>query len=222
MEFRMKIPLPTPVSSLAFFALALSLGSCETVGSDPAPFDPRTKEAIVADTRELIEEQQALLADVENTAKVSYMLSETEGKPDQKAIENFNERVVSLEARINAYKARLNSLERDTLGMTQRWREGMTSIRDEELDRVSRENLDDTRKAYDEMNMALRANYSKMDRISRDLRDHRVFLQVNPVAEASATLKDRLRPMSSDINDLRGEVEKSEELAAAFQKKLRE
>jgi hypothetical protein len=218
----MKIPLPTPVSSIAFFALALSLGSCETVGSDAAPFDPRTKEAIVADTRELIDEQRALLADVENTAKVSYMLSETEGKPDQKAIESFNERVVSLEARVNTYKTRLNSLERDTLAMTQRWREGMTNIRDEELDRVSRENLDDTRKAYDEMNRALRENYSKMERIARNLRDHRVFLQVNPVSDASATLKDQLRPMNSDISDLRGDVEESEELAAAFQKKLRE
>lgn len=217
----MKIASPA-VPSVTFLALVLSLGSCQTIGSDPAPFDPKTKEAVVDDTRKLIEEQRAVFADVENTSKVSGMLAETEGKPDQKAVENFNERVTALEARVNTYKASLNNYERDTLAMTQRWREGMTSIRDKELDRVSRENVDDSRKAYDEMDRAFRENYSKMDRIARDLRDHRVFLQVNPVADASGTLKDRLRPMNSEISNLRKEITKSEELAAAFQKKLRE
>jgi hypothetical protein len=208
--------------SVAFCTLVLGLASCETVGSNPSTFDPKTKEAVVDDARVLMEEQKAVLTDIENTSKLSYMLAETEGKPDEKARASFNDRVQSLEARIATYKARLDAFDRDTLAMTQRWREGMTSIRDKELDRVSRQNLDDSRKAYDEMNRALRENLWKMERIAKELNDHKVFLQVNPVADASGTLKDKLRPMNDDISDLRRDIDRSEKLIAEYQKKLRQ
>ena len=196
------------------------LGSCETFGGGTTHFDANNKTPVAEQLRGVQDEQSAILSDLENTGKLSTAIADTSGKPDQKLLDNFTERVETVNTRVEKYKGKLNDFEQSSLAMLQKWRDALTGIRDPELERTSRANLDQAKSSYDLLDAKLRDNYSNMARLAKDFRDQRVFMQVNPAVEASASLKEKLRPIEKDLKGMRGQVEEADKLAEAFRKKL--
>jgi hypothetical protein len=199
--------------------LALGLAACETTQSAAEPTFDRSNRVHVADrVRLLQEEQKAITNEIESTAKLSYVLAETE-KPDQKTLDNFGERVTAINNRVDRYKDSLNDFEQATVSMLQQWGDAMTAISDKDLARSSRESLDQTRETYQKIDEAFRKIHSLMKQLATELRDQRTFARVNP-ADASAPLKEKLPTVEERIRDLRAKVQASESSADALRKKL--
>jgi len=143
-----------------------------------------------------------------------------EGGDIEKAYRQLQAEFDDSQARADAVKKRIRSMETVAADLFAEWEKEIGQISTPTMASSSRQKLQETKGRYEEMHAALKKAETSMDPVLVQFRDYVLFMKHNLNAQAIASLKGEAVNIQNDIGKLIGEMNASIARADSFVKNL--
>ncbi len=143
-------------------------------------------------------------------------LSEFDGGELENAYSRLKKQLDRAEDRADKVSSKIKSVERVGNALFGEWEEELEEYSTESLRRASERQLDETRDAFGEVLVAMKAAENKMGPVLNAFSDQVLFLKHNLNARAIASLDDTLIELESEIAALIADMEASIDEANSF------
>jgi len=120
------------------------------------------------------------------------------------------------EAKAKAVTDRINSVQDVSEALFAEWEAELEQYTNDDLRATSEDQMDQTRRRYDQMIKAMRKAESRMQPVLDTFRDQVLFIKHNLNARAIASIEDTAGELETDVAGLIEELEASIEEADAF------
>ena len=143
-----------------------------------------------------------------------------EGGDIEKAYRQLQGEFDDSQARADAVKKRIRSMETVAADLFVEWEKEIGQISTPAMASSSRQKLQETKGRYEEMHAALKKAETSMEPVLVQFRDYVLFMKHNLNAQAIASLKGEAVNIQNDIGKLIGEMNASIARADSFVKTL--
>ena len=161
-------------------------------------------------------EQQAAQEQFKTTYERFKEVSGFSGGDLEPVYNRLNAEYERSEARANAVRSRITSIEEVAADLFSEWKTEINLISSPQLRQNSQRNLRDTQARYGTLISAMKKAEAKMDPVLIAFRDQVLYLKHNLNARAIASLDQTLASIENDVADLIGEIQASVDEAERF------
>ena len=174
-------------------------------------------EKVGVDKRDLLKKRVAAARDEEKKAQEEFKdaltklqeLTGFQGGDLEKFYRHLKSDYDDVAARVDKVHGRIDTMETVAGDLFKEWDKENRQIETDSLRQLSRRQLTDTRKRYEDMLAVLKETERKMDPTLRKLRDYVLALKHSLNAQAVASLRGESAKVETDINQLLEEMNTS-------------
>ncbi len=191
------------LAALALFGFALLAAGCSSVYYDAMEAVGKEKRHILTDRVEGgREDQQEAQEQFQTTLEAFKAVTGFDGGDLESTYERLNDEYERSEARAQAVRDRITSIEKVSGDLFSEWKTEIGQISDKGMRRASQEQLWATQRSYEAMVGAMKKASKSMDPVLVAFRDRVLFLKHNLNARAIASLEGDLGSIETDVAKL--------------------
>ncbi len=205
------------LGSALCLASLIALAGCSSVYYDAMEQIGVHKRDILRDRVAAAKEDQRAAEEQFQTAYESFKsVTGYDGGNLEKAYTTLNDEYEESEARAEAVRDRIASIENVAAALFEEWEAEIDLISNASLRSSSSRKLADTQRHYGQLIRAMRRAEEKMDPVLVAFRDQVLYLKHNPNAQAIAALEGSVREIEGDVESLIDEIRVSIREAETF------
>jgi hypothetical protein len=161
-------------------------------------------------------DQQEAKVQFENALEEFLSLAEVKPSKLESVYRTLEKELKRSEAKAGDVRTRIKDIERVANALFKEWNAELKTYSSAELRRASEQQLNDTKRQYEQLLGVMRQAESRMEPVLAVFRDQVLFLKHNLNAQAIASLEGTFGQLESDIGTLVAEMERSIAEADAF------
>ncbi|NQU42659.1 DUF2959 domain-containing protein [bacterium] len=213
----------TPLISLLVltFTATFALTGCQkTFYQTMEKFGYHKREILVDRVAKARDSQQEAKEQFQSALERFQNVFEVEGGELEKTYDQLQAELNRSEQRAQDVRDRIASVEDVARALFEEWEKELDQYSSVHLRRKSSDQLQTTRKRYEELIAAMKRAEARLEPVLQPLRDQVLFLKHNLNARAIASLKDELAAVQTDVQALVDDLEKAINEANAFIQKM--
>jgi hypothetical protein len=201
-----------------FFALALlSMTSCQSVYyGTMEKFGIEKRDILVSRVDDAKESQEEAKEQFQSALDHFTSIVQVNGGELESRYRSLQSEFELSEKRANSVRERIDAVEKVSLDLFAEWESELELYSNPSLAAKSRQQMFQTRKAYNTLIAAMKKAESKMEPVINAFRDQVLYLKHNLNAKAIASLKEEAAVVESEIQALIQEMEASIDEADSF------
>ncbi|HYA37463.1 MAG TPA: DUF2959 domain-containing protein [Candidatus Methylomirabilis sp.] len=199
-----------PITLFALIAAVLAASGCQSAYyATMEKFGVEKRDILVDRVGDAREAQQDAKKQFESALAQFIAVTNFEGGDLQKEYENLKGAYEDSEAKANAVRQRIASVEQVAADLFAEWKKELGEYSNAEMRRTSERQLAETQARYRQLIGAMKAAERKLDPVLAAFHDRVLFLKHNLNARAIASLRTERARVESDITSLIREMNKS-------------